>query len=966
MNVNATQSVSLSIARHMRAHAAEQNSAMRRLASGRRIVSAADDPAGLGMSQQMQAQLRGINRAIMNAQDAVGLLRTADAGVEAITANVNRIRDIVVMASNDAHTLQQRQIMQSEIDYLVHDIDRIVGQTRWNDMVLLDGRFAHPLPWDPPRNTVGIRGFSATGNLFDPGTEPRVVMVDGVARFVRFPQPGPPTPPTWMTPLPPAVTPPPAQPPSAPALPPVPPPDVIPERVLDLNALVAGQVGEGWRVVDVAGITVLEIIEHGAFEIVGDGTETATRIHVDAGVNADIILRDVNIVVGTDPAIPPFQRGNAMDMRGATVNLHLQGTNILDARGNNNYAGIASAGGNLTIHGTYSDRLYAYGGVWSAAIGGANRVDSQGSGNIHIAGGTIIAHAGAANSGAGAAIGSSQWGVANVRITGGHVTASAYGGAGIGGGIGQSGTVLIEGGTVIAESRGDGGGAGIGGGASAGAGIITITGGDITATARQGAGIGSGRHPGLYYVNPPSATGVYATGAGIITISGGNIRAESYAGAGIGTGWSNPFAMADITHINIDGGTVYARGTGGGAAIGTGRTAHQETHIRIRGGNITASAAAHAQFNGAVIGGGFGAFAPNIFISGGITTVNDQRNLDAPAVGHANQGLVVGPDGEGRQNITITGGLLEIQNGRLGGWGTAPSPNHSFIRFVDGNLSVRNPNENITGHITFGGSLHSAVQIQLHVFDNLTNRFLQFRPHEHVGFVMGGHGFHSIADSEGRIFVFLPFNPDPDAVASNFVRGAIIREGELFDGQISLRPDHSNIIILDNRPRMMPTLGRPITGHPLHVQIGPNAGQGMEIALGATTTRRLGLINEYREVTIDIARRPEGFNISANLHYLERVMNVLHFERARIGAYENRLTHVVSQLADQELHLAEAHSRIADADVAREVSRFVRAQMRTQAATAMFAQANNMQVSLSHLLINNLTQGGGHSVGRPV
>ncbi|MCL2106821.1 MAG: SpaA isopeptide-forming pilin-related protein [Oscillospiraceae bacterium] len=197
-----------------------------------------------------------------------------------------------------------------------------------------------------------------------------------------------------------------------------------------------------------------------------------------------------------------------------------------------------------------------------AVVGGSgNSAQGLSSGQITINGGTLEATQKGSGTGSGAAsIGGGQGQTGNVIINGGRVTAmnsSLNGGAGIGGGYGASGTVVITNGTVTAGANG---GAAIGGGYSQ-KGIVTISGGTVTANpgslyeGGQGAGIGGGG-------------GGTGNGIGELTITGGTITARSATGAGIGSGNIGGSA-ANPGKITVTGGTIVAYSIGG-AGVGSG------------------------------------------------------------------------------------------------------------------------------------------------------------------------------------------------------------------------------------------------------------------------------------------------------------------------------------------------------------------------------------------------------------
>ncbi len=112
---------------------------LERLSSGLRINRAADDAAGLAISEKMRAQIRGLNQAIANAQDGISLIQTAEGALNETHDILQRMRELSVQAANDTLTASDRQNIQDEIDQLVEEIDRIGTTTEFNTKKLLDG-----------------------------------------------------------------------------------------------------------------------------------------------------------------------------------------------------------------------------------------------------------------------------------------------------------------------------------------------------------------------------------------------------------------------------------------------------------------------------------------------------------------------------------------------------------------------------------------------------------------------------------------------------------------------------------------------------------------------------------------------------------------------------------------------------------------------------------------------------------
>jgi flagellin len=113
--------------------------AMEQLSTGKRINGAADDAAGLSISQVMTAQIRGLNVAVRNANDGISLLQTADGAMVEQSNMLQRMRELAVQSATDTVTTSQKAFLDNEFQALKTEIDRIGANTMWNDQKLLDG-----------------------------------------------------------------------------------------------------------------------------------------------------------------------------------------------------------------------------------------------------------------------------------------------------------------------------------------------------------------------------------------------------------------------------------------------------------------------------------------------------------------------------------------------------------------------------------------------------------------------------------------------------------------------------------------------------------------------------------------------------------------------------------------------------------------------------------------------------------
>lgn len=114
-----------------------------RLASGYRINRAADDAAGLSVSEKMRRQIRGLDQASANAQDGVSLVQSAEGALNEVHDMLQRMNELTVKAANGTYTTTQKQYIADEINQLISEIDRIATTTKFNDQSVLNGSGAN-------------------------------------------------------------------------------------------------------------------------------------------------------------------------------------------------------------------------------------------------------------------------------------------------------------------------------------------------------------------------------------------------------------------------------------------------------------------------------------------------------------------------------------------------------------------------------------------------------------------------------------------------------------------------------------------------------------------------------------------------------------------------------------------------------------------------------------------------------
>ena len=136
MSVN-TNLFSLNAQRNLSKSQSSLSTSMQRLSSGLRINSAADDAAGLAISERMNSQVRGMNVAIRNANDAISLAQTADGALASVGDSLQRMRELAVQARNSTNSDSDKESLNLEFGQLSSEIGRILGGTTFNGKAIL-------------------------------------------------------------------------------------------------------------------------------------------------------------------------------------------------------------------------------------------------------------------------------------------------------------------------------------------------------------------------------------------------------------------------------------------------------------------------------------------------------------------------------------------------------------------------------------------------------------------------------------------------------------------------------------------------------------------------------------------------------------------------------------------------------------------------------------------------------------
>jgi len=146
------------------------DTAMSRLASGNRINKASDDAAGLAISENMKAQMRGLKQANRNAQDGISMIQTAEGSLSEVSNMLIRLRELGVQAASDTISDRERGLANVEYTQLLEEIDRMTGSAEFNGTSLLNGTGGLLDFQIGVKNSVDFDRISFDATLTDAGT----------------------------------------------------------------------------------------------------------------------------------------------------------------------------------------------------------------------------------------------------------------------------------------------------------------------------------------------------------------------------------------------------------------------------------------------------------------------------------------------------------------------------------------------------------------------------------------------------------------------------------------------------------------------------------------------------------------------------------------------------------------------------------------------------------------------------
>src|SRR5437867_8467957 len=165
MTVN-TNSISLNAQRNTSANGSALATAMQRLSSGLRVNSAKDDAAGLAIAEGMNSQVRGMNVAIRNSNDAISLAQTAEGALGKIGDSLQRMRELAVQSANGTNSAGDKDNLQAEFKQLSDEVTRVVNGASFNGTALLNapGNFTFQVgAGTAATDTITVAGVDASG-----------------------------------------------------------------------------------------------------------------------------------------------------------------------------------------------------------------------------------------------------------------------------------------------------------------------------------------------------------------------------------------------------------------------------------------------------------------------------------------------------------------------------------------------------------------------------------------------------------------------------------------------------------------------------------------------------------------------------------------------------------------------------------------------------------------------------------
>ncbi|MBQ4470082.1 MAG: hypothetical protein II917_08095 [Synergistaceae bacterium] len=958
------------------------------LTSGLRINSSADDAAGFAISEKMRSQISGLDTAIQSTQDGISLLQTAEGAISQTNSMLMRMRELAVQASNDSLTSQDRQFLQLEIDELRDQINRIADTTQFNKKRILDG--SSGALWSSSdlslkatinKGLISIDQFGQKvnheGNYkiqieADPGQgQVQKSNIMNVARteyetrtetFTKYADVE-----TIRTFTEKTIT-------------------TKEEKEISIildggdsgeaisnvkEAINLDEITNGWNFN--ASSSELTITEDGVYRIIGTNSMKVTQNHIviAEGVNAQIILDGVNIDASSS-------NSSAFEIKqGAKAEIFLANTNRLkSAQGRAGIEVTGSVDGSgakaeVVINSATSPAnsldgvLEVTGGSQAAAIGGAGTPAANGkAGKITINGGTIIAHGGTDAAGIGGGYTSGYNGGGTITINGGDVTAISPLDAGIGTGLcgipdsGQNndGTVITITGGKIKAKGGGGSGAGIGGGLNFWSGEIKIKSGikvieDSPASsdsaflvkAQQITKDNTGSFV-VYAVKGSSSTAAIGHGKDAGDTPNGIDLNANLPEPDFPDVPANPKAMVEEQSVILEEHVEYIKTgedetitlevteevtknltldeisqfhTDGGASI---VEPYKEIMI-AQGDGKTASVIIYPEDTMYSVADKINDAIANSLGQAAYTNVNNKFCTIAEGVENTSESVYSSNDLYDDQELfkkDDNGNYMLDANGRR-----IPRNNDERYKGKDiySTMLVRSAIPGKEGELYFSGDEDLLQALGLNTIqESSESKFTASVYNAHTGQPVA----KNVKATDSSFVSLIP--PDID-ITVDAMAGISSSWDETTKRFIWARKDNYEAVIH-------------LKNNGISFQTGANSGEDFMIDLGDMSCEALNLSG------VNLLTRESA---SRSISTIDRAINKVSGQRAKIGAYENALEHTMNNLKTTSLNITAADSRIRDADMAKEMMNFVKNQILNQSGTSMLAQANQLPSSVQNL-----------------
>ena len=159
-----------------------QSKSTEKLSSGYKVNRAADDAAGLAISEKMRRQIRGLTQASLNAQDGISAVQTAEGALNEVHDMLQRMNELAVKSANGTNQSEDQSYIQSEVDALIAEIDRVATTTTFNERNLLDGSWSGGIALQVGAEGVSTNTITVSINAMNAaGISVADLSTDGVA-----------------------------------------------------------------------------------------------------------------------------------------------------------------------------------------------------------------------------------------------------------------------------------------------------------------------------------------------------------------------------------------------------------------------------------------------------------------------------------------------------------------------------------------------------------------------------------------------------------------------------------------------------------------------------------------------------------------------------------------------------------------------------------------------------------------